>query len=193
MSGAGWRVGGASIPADGEVENGDLFVLRGTPAETLVAVIDALGHGPKAAEAARRAGLYLQGLPWPGPATVSSIMDGLHDALVGSRGAAAFVLLLRGSEVEGCGVGNVDLRCIQASLPVTLTPGILGSRVSKLRIIRGRVAGGARLFLFSDGLSSRSPFATLSLSPPAEACELALRSHRYSRDDATLAAAYYDE
>lgn len=189
----GWRVGGRSIPAEGELENGDLFLVRGTPEETLLVVVDALGHGPRAAEAARLAAAHLHQLEWPSSTNVIEIMEGLHGALQGSRGAAALALLLRGREVEGCGVGNVDLRCVRASLPVTLTPGILGSRISKLRIIRGRVAGGARLFVFSDGLSSRSPFSDLSLSPPEEACERALQSHRYSRDDATLAAAYYDE
>lgn len=192
MSGA-WVVEGASTPAVGETENGDLFVCRGPPGEVMLVVVDALGHGPKAAEAARLADAFLQQLPWPSPLSVTTVMEGLHAALHGSRGAAALALLLRGREIEGCGVGNVDLRCIQASLPVTLTPGILGSRLSRLRVIRGRVAGGARLFLFSDGISSRSPFAELALSPPREACERALLNHRYPRDDATLAAAYYDE
>ncbi|MCU0656343.1 MAG: SpoIIE family protein phosphatase [Polyangiaceae bacterium] len=190
---SGWRLGARSLPADGEVENGDAFVLRGSPQEALIVVVDALGHGPKAAEAARLAIAFLDAFPWPSSQSVVPLIEGLHEALRGSRGAAALALLLRGAEVEGCGVGNVDLRCVQASLPVTLTPGILGSRMSKLRVIRGRVNPGARLFLFSDGLSSRSPFHELSLAPPEDACAQALRAHRYSRDDATLAAAYYDE
>jgi negative regulator of sigma-B (phosphoserine phosphatase) len=188
-----WHIEGASQPAAGETENGDLFLVRGTPTESLLAVVDALGHGPKAADAARIAGDYLRQLSWPSPLSVTTVMEGLHKALHGSRGAAAFVLLLRGREVEGCSVGNVDLRCVQATLPVTLTPGVLGSRIPRLRIIRGRVATGARLFLFSDGISSRSPFPELARSSPGEACRFALLHHRHHRDDSTLAAAYYDE
>lgn len=188
-----WVTASASLPATGETANGDQVVIRAQGDDVMVAVVDALGHGPRAAEVAAVAVRYLGGLEWPSATSVDALMDGLHGALHGGRGAAALLLLLRGQEIEACGVGNVDLRCVGVSLPVTLTPGILGARVTRLRVIRGRAAAGCRLFVFSDGLSSRTPFPELALLPPEDACALALRQHRHDRDDASLAVAYLEE
>jgi len=49
-----------SFPKSGESTNGDAVVVRTVASATLVAVIDALGHGPSAAEAAAVAVGYLE-------------------------------------------------------------------------------------------------------------------------------------
>jgi len=91
-----------------------------------------------------------------------------------------------GGVLEGCGVGNVDLRVMGANIPIVLSPGVLGGQVRNMRVFKGEVGQGSRLVLFSDGISSRAAFDGLRRVAPAAACEQVLASHSYTHDDATV-------
>jgi negative regulator of sigma-B (phosphoserine phosphatase) len=146
-----------------------------------------LGHGPKAAEAAGRAVRELQELPLDAAARgVLGIVDALHDALRGSRGAAAMICRIDGDQIEGCGVGNVELRCTGTRIPVVLSPGILGVGRVRLRTFSGRLSRGCRLFLFSDGISRRAPFLELANVPADQACRQLIERYRRGYDDASV-------
>lgn len=115
-------------------------------------------------------------------------MQGLHEALRGTRGAAATVCLLRGPTIVCCGVGNVELRCFGSKLPMLLSPGVLGARVQKFRMCRAELAVDSRLVLFSDGISQRSPLAAMLHLSVEDLCEAVIREHRKPSDDATVVA-----
>jgi negative regulator of sigma-B (phosphoserine phosphatase) len=174
----------------GETLNGDRVVLRTADERSLLAVIDGLGHGPAAAAAAQRASLHLESVPLE--MDLKQVVQGLHSQLRGTRGAAAMVCSLSGGRLEGCGVGNVELRVQGGSLPVVLSPGILGSNVRAFRIFCGELHMGSRLALFSDGVSSRFSLQGVRQLTPAEACALILERHGYSHDDATVLIADID-
>jgi negative regulator of sigma-B (phosphoserine phosphatase) len=117
----------------------------------------------------------------------------VHEALRGTRGAAAAVCQLSTRpEAPGtaslvcCGVGNVEIRCIGAKLPILLSPGVLGARVQSFRICRGELPSGARLVLFSDGVSQRAPLDSLRHLDPDSLCETLMREHRKADDDASV-------
>src|SRR5579864_7822141 len=93
--------GYASEPRRGESANGDAIVARTDGDATLLAVIDALGHGAGAAEVADVARAWLEAASLG--ARVEAIVDGLHGALRGSRGAAAMVCVVAGDRLRGCG------------------------------------------------------------------------------------------
>jgi phosphoserine phosphatase RsbX len=193
---AAWTIAHRTRQKDGELANGDAVVLREEGGRLLVAIVDGLGHGKLAAAAAGKATEFLE--VWPLSETLLAGMQGLHDALRGSRGAAASVCLLSADgELVCCGVGNVEIRYQAprqpghepaAKLPILLSPGVLGARVANFRICRGEVAAGARLVLFSDGISFRAPLDTLRHLGPEELCEELMLRYRKPGDDATVVA-----
>lgn len=173
-----------SVPCAGQQVNGDVVVVRDLDDGVLVAVVDALGHGPTAADIATRAAAHLSDARVGD--SVLGVMEQLHDALHGTRGAAAMLLLLRAGAIEGCSVGNVDMRVLGSQVPVVQSPGILGVRVRRYHVFRADLAPGARLVLFSDGVSSQAPVAETRDMDAGEACQFLLRGYRRSHDDATV-------
>src|SRR6185503_2896188 len=100
-----WGVGARALP--GEPESGDLHVVATFPDGALVAVIDALGHGPEAFAAARVAGATLRA-----HATESAIalVQRCHEQLRPTRGAVMSVVSFNApaATVTWLGIGNVD-------------------------------------------------------------------------------------
>lgn len=175
-----------SQPADGEIACGDAIVVRRDAAVTLVAVVDVLGHGPEAGRVAQQAVRFLETVVIT---RAQAVVHGLHDALRGTRGAAVAVCVLRGLDLDACGVGNVETRVLGSRVPVVSTPGIVGSRVGALRESTGRLAVGDRLVCWSDGISSRIELDTLRHLAPPEACARIMSQHRRRHDDASVVVA----
>lgn len=174
-----------SLPREGELECGDLAIVRADGESTLLAVIDALGHGPHAAAAAALAADHLTSASLEGG--LLPLVEGLHAALRGSRGAAAMIVLLApDGRLQGCGVGNVELRTVGSRVPAVLTPGVLGASINRLRTFEGRVAAGDRLVIFSDGLSSRIDFDRVRGLAPGAACDALMAQYRRTHDDSTV-------
>lgn len=170
-------------PADGELSSGDAVVVREEPGVTVIAVVDVLGHGPAAAQIAGQAVKHLQAAPIAGAV---ALMQGLHDALRGTRGAAATICVLRGGELEVCGVGNVEVRVTGSNVPVVLTPGIVGARLGLLRAAHGRLHPGDRVVCWSDGISTRWSADAVRHLTPRDACVRIMADHRRAHDDATV-------
>jgi phosphoserine phosphatase RsbX len=182
-----WTMAHRTCPKDGERANGDAVVLRIEGSRALVAVIDGLGHGTLAAAAAGKAVAFLDA--WPLGEELAVGMQGLHEALRGTRGAAGSVCVLTDAELVCCGVGNVEIRYFGASKPpILLSPGVLGARVAHFRVCRGEVNPGARLVLFSDGISHRAPLDSLRHLDPEALCDELMSRYRKPIDDATVVA-----
>jgi phosphoserine phosphatase RsbX len=174
-----------SIPKSGERVNGDAALVRRTDAgHLLLAVVDALGHGPHAAHAAHAALGCLQEATLEEPLAV--LMQALHARLRDTRGAAATLCILRGRVLEGCAVGNVQLRCLDISVPLVLSSGVLGQRLPKLRVCEAELRPGARLALFSDGLSSQFRLEDTRQLTPQQGCQFAIERHRKKEDDCSI-------
>ena len=184
---AGVVIAYQSKPRSGEIANGDAIVVNRYADGALVAIVDALGHGPRAEEVARLAHAHItESYPsFPEDGAVE-VMRRLHSVLRGTRGACATVCLIRGTALQACGVGNVEMRCVRASIPVVLTPGIVGVQLRQPRGFSGVLPPSAWCFLFSDGVSRRAPFAELSKLTPQDACQSLMRKHRHSHDDASV-------
>lgn len=176
-----------SLPKVGEVENGDAVVVREDADMTMLAVVDALGHGPGAAVAADTAVRELQVVSLRGG--VKDVLERVHGRLHGTRGAAALVCLFDGQRLTGCSVGNVEMRSRGTRVPVMLTPGILGSRVRSYRVFESPLARSDRLIIFSDGISAHLSVDEIHHLPPQQACRLIMDRHRRSHDDATVLVA----
>jgi negative regulator of sigma-B (phosphoserine phosphatase) len=173
------------VPKPGERENGDAVLVREDgEGRGMLVVIDALGHGAGAAEVSLAGTECLAKLPLDTP--VLQVMHALHEALRGSRGAAATVCMLTNSRIECCAVGNVHLLSAGSEVPLILSPGILGHQVAKFRVSDSELRAGARVALLSDGVSLRFRLDELRHLAPAEACEFIFRRYRRQEDDATV-------
>jgi negative regulator of sigma-B (phosphoserine phosphatase) len=177
-------------PMLGERVNGDAVVIRDEGAALMLAVIDGLGHGPIAAEAAQLAATALAGQSLQ--LSVLEMIKNVHDRLRGSRGVAATICLIRNQRVEACAVGNVQLSSSNATVPLVLSPGVLGARVAKYHVCQGTLKPGARLALFSDGISSRVAWDDVRKLPPESACRHVFARFRKKEDDATILIADID-
>jgi negative regulator of sigma-B (phosphoserine phosphatase) len=96
------------------------------------------------------------------------------------------VCRLEGERIEGCGVGNVDLRSYGTPVPVVLTPGVVGRSLPRQRLFAAELKPGDRFVIFSDGISARFDGATLMRMPISEACRSFMDLHRRAHDDATV-------
>jgi negative regulator of sigma-B (phosphoserine phosphatase) len=175
------------VPKVGELVNGDAVVVRQDEENLLLAVVDALGHGPGAAHAADAAVRELHVAPLK--LGVQQLIERVHEKLHGTRGAAAMLCLFDGEKIRGCSVGNVEMRSRGTRVPVMLTPGILGSRVRAYRIFESPLAPSDRLVIFSDGISSHLSIDEMQHLPPSEACQAIMDRYRRSHDDATVLVA----
>ncbi|GAA3722365.1 SpoIIE family protein phosphatase [Streptomyces tremellae] len=165
---AGIDAGGLTRPIGGEEVCGDTWAIRTAGAEApseggqdavgpvIAMMCDGLGHGPQAARAANTAREAFRDSPHTGPA---GILDDLHRALRGTRGAAIAVAAvdLAASRVDFCGVGNVSTVLVGDERRTSLlsAPGIVGHHLPRLRPFTAPFPTGCVLVLHTDGLSDR--------------------------------------
>ncbi len=172
-------------PRLGESCSGDAGKVRATSDGAWVLLVDALGHGPKAAEAAALALDEFDRFD-----AQLSVEDGLlrlHQRLRGSRGAAAVLAWFDARGVTVGGVGNVELRSLgERPLPFVPANGVLGGRMRRPRSTQIDLEPGDRMLLHTDGIARRTPFAQLAALEPAALCEALIDQHSHAHDDATL-------
>lgn len=186
------EVGVVCLPADHEQVSGDACaVVEHDTARTAI-VVDGLGHGPPAAEAAQaalRAFHRAPDLPLP------ELLTALHRALRRTRGAAVGLLRLHPGRAEYSGVGNVrvlTLTPLDVEHRLTGQPGIVGLNMATPSVRAFPLPTEATAVLHSDGIDqrwARSPSAFVHRLPPFLLAASLAHSHRLSRDDATVIAA----
>ena len=109
---AAQEVGAICLPAEREQLSGDACAVVDEGAVRTAVVVDGLGHGPQAAEAAQtaiRSFHRAPDLPLPDLLTV------IHRALRRTRGAAVGVLRLHPGRAEYSGIGNVRVLTLTRS------------------------------------------------------------------------------
>lgn len=180
----------AERPFPGEQVSGDACCITWYDQCCRIAVIDGLGHGPAAAQAAQAAVRRLNEQPTLNPAAA---LEACHAALVGTRGAAISIvrLDLANRQLTFAGIGNVDGRSGAGASTMRLSPyrGIVGSTRHQIRSFDYPLAADWWLLLHTDGVSNRLELPHLTGADAAM-----LQSHadhllaRWSRstDDATV-------
>lgn len=174
-------------PREGETACGDRVFVRSlaAPDGVLLAVIDGLGHGLLAEEAALAAERSLREAP--SAIEIGALFDRAHAALRGTRGVAMTAVLMRGPALWAAGVGNVALRMAPTSMPFLATPGVVGGRYRSPRVFVSVLKGPARLYLHTDGVSSTTmdPSAFADMRPD-EAARSIMAKLRKRTDDAAV-------
>ncbi|MDT5269240.1 MAG: hypothetical protein QOH49_1426 [Acidobacteriota bacterium] len=184
------RVGAWSRPHPGEETNGDACFIKEHDGETLLAVVDGLGHGRGAREAALAALDTLE--QWEGEPLDELILS-THDALRATRGAVMGVVVLNPARqtFSYAGVGNVEVRVLGATDPARPIPanGTLGARLSQVRVWPHHWQEGTTLVIASDGISATwdaNAYPGLVNKSPQLLAGVLLRDFSRIADDATV-------
>jgi anti-sigma regulatory factor (Ser/Thr protein kinase) len=183
------RFGAVSIPVAGETECGDSWRVATHEGSTAVLVVDGLGHGIFAAQAAQSAAAAFEGAPFEEP---GAVMERMHRATAGSRGAAAACArVATDGQVNYAGVGNISghLVSMERSHGMVSHGGTLGLKVPRMQQFEYRRAPNSLLIMHSDGISARWDLKSkpgLLQRHPAIIAALLYRDHSRERDDSTV-------
>lgn len=182
--------GAVCVPLKGELVSGDSWGLHASGCRHRLIVVDGLGHGPEAAEAARRATEVVEN---SGATSPQDCLESVHLALRPTRGAAAAVVDLRPAGGTGafCGVGNIGcMVCVgDTSRSLASHNGILGHQARKFQTFDFPFPAGALLYAYSDGMTSRwdpSAYPGLVARHPSLIAGALFRDHSRGRDDTTI-------
>jgi negative regulator of sigma-B (phosphoserine phosphatase) len=187
--------GVAGVAHAGETRSGDLAVFAPTAAGGLACVIDGLGHGPEAADAAETCAQVVRA---HAEAPAQELLQACHEALLQTRGVvmtAAWFDLERG-QLSWAGVGNVDARLVHSGPELRedvalVFGGVLGYRMPRVRPATMALGRGDLLVMITDGIDGAiSP----ALSGGGAAQALASRildTHGKGNDDALAVVIRY--
>jgi negative regulator of sigma-B (phosphoserine phosphatase) len=180
----------ASEPLRGQPPCGDASVVVETADRTVIAVIDGLGHGAPAAEAAKVA---VASITHTADQPIAAIVQECHTALAAGRGAVMSIAVLERGEVTWVGVGNVEGVLLQSGRRerLLLWGGVVGHNLPRLRPSSLPIATGDVLVFATDGIALDFPE---QLGPPAAPAIVVSRifSRSYlGRDDGLVLVARY--
>lgn len=187
-------LGVVCLPLDGETVCGDGWCVRQDADRAVVLVVDGLGHGPNAAQAADTALDVFRATDDRTPKETVSLV---HETLRATRGAAVAVAELRrtadGASVELCGVGNTVTAVIGTAGPRSLPSmnGTAGLSVRSLQSFTQTLRADDLLVMHTDGLTTRwrlDAYPRVREHDPAVASALLHRDASRGRDDATVLA-----
>lgn len=189
--------GVAGLAHEGEGRSGDLAVFAPSASGGLVAVIDGLGHGDAAADAAEAAADVLRREVEREP---QELLELCHTELRRTRGA---VMTLAWFDLERramtwTGVGNVEARFVRAGAgadarhdsPVVLG-GVVGYNLPRVRLGTVPLEPGDAVVLATDGVTADFSVSLASGVGAQELAERVLAKHGKGTDDALAAVVRY--
>jgi negative regulator of sigma-B (phosphoserine phosphatase) len=193
-----WAAAGQPLGARGEgSESGDVQVVAPFPEGILVGVIDGLGHGSEAAQAARMAAQILTAYAGE---PVQGLIERCHGKLRDTRGAVMSLAAFNGAEslITWIGVGNVEGVLLRADLMVdsryeaiSARGGIVGYQLPPLRPTTVSVARGDTLIMATDGIRSGFTVGVNLRHDPRDIAESILTRHSKGSDDSLVLVARY--
>ena len=207
-----WGVAAQAL--DGHAESGDQYLIEPFSNGVLVAVVDGLGHGDRAAAVAKTAVATLEGHAHE---PITSLLERCHKRLGGTRGVvmslATFNALAR--TMTWLGVGNVKGLLLRADGEADLTRespvlkvgglllrgGVVGYQLPTLRPAVVPITRGDTLIFATDGIYSGfterpvlSEVEGLALVyPPQQMADHILAQYGQGTDDTLVLVARYIE
>jgi anti-sigma regulatory factor (Ser/Thr protein kinase) len=183
---------GISVAVEREEVCGDAWEVIETAGVLRAIVVDGLGHGPFAEEAAREAVAVFRSQTAPGAASTLKLVD---QALTKTRGAAGAIVELcpAKGQITAAGVGNISMRLLNngESKSFGCDNGTLGTGVPRIREVTHPWMPGSVLVMHSDGVKTQwnhEDYPGLARRHPALVTALLYRDFRRERDDVTVIA-----
>jgi len=164
------------------------LAIRGDAISALV--VDGLGHGADAEQAALLGCAAFARAPFMAPQT---IFEDMHQAMTGSRGGAAAIAQFHAGQdsLRFTGIGNIGASLIGPGKARGLTshPGIVGAQYRKAQSFDYAPVNGNLLIMYSDGLQSRwniLDYPDLAHRHPGVIATVLHRDFCRGRDDVTV-------
>ncbi|MGY4535419.1 anti-sigma regulatory factor (Ser/Thr protein kinase) [Pseudomonas sp. TE3786] len=169
---------------------GDIWHLAMQDKHVSALVIDGLGHGPDAQDAAQAGEKAFAASPFSTP---TFLIEDLHRAMCGTRGGAGAVAQYDAAtgRLQFAGIGNIGatLVSMDKSRGLASHPGILGAQFRKAQTFDFPDCTGQLLVMYSDGLQSRwnlQDYPGLVSRHPAVIAAVLHRDFCRGRDDVTV-------
>ena len=186
----GFQIAGLTAPYPGERFCGDGWAYHQSDGRILILLVDGLGHGPDAADAAAEAiAVFRKRVDRSPP----EILSHIHDALKKTRGAAGAIAEIRSSDnsLAFAGVGNTAAVLVSPRISRSLIShnGTLGMATPKIQEFKVEWPDDGILIMHSDGLQSKwdlSSYAGLLARHAAVIGGALFRDFRRQRDDASV-------
>jgi serine phosphatase RsbU (regulator of sigma subunit) len=206
----GFEWGVAAHAFFGQTESGDQYVVEPVSNGLLVAVVDGLGHGPKAAKVAKKTVDILQTHIAPftnGVASVArtvsvaTLLKHCHEGLRGTRGVVMSLAYIdvRHNTMTWLGIGNVNALLLTpkggknpAREWLLVRGGVVGYHIPTLRPDTLPISPGDVLVFATDGLRSNFTEALFLDGSPQEIADHVMARHRRGSDDALVLVVRYD-
>ena len=184
------QTAGIALPYPGERICGDGWYCEQSADRTVTILIDGLGHGVGAADAAQEAVATFRRRAALSPAEILSYV---HDALKKTRGAVGAVVEIRPlqGKLSYAGVGNISASLVSAGTSRSLIShnGTLGMTVQRIQEFQSNWTSDSVFIMHSDGLQTKwdlLSYPGLISRHPALICGALIRDHRRQRDDASV-------
>lgn len=192
FSRADLRYGVSHHALHSEPVSGDGWAMAVNAQHIAVMLVDGLGHGEAAYDAARvGVGAWLAS-PMEEPVALMASVDA---AMQGTRGGAVALSRFdrRSSGLRYAGIGNISgsVHTVEGSRGLASHPGIVGVQARRAQAFDFPQVGGRLLVMHSDGLQSRwslKEYPGLVNRHPAVVTALLHRDFCRGRDDATVFA-----
>ena len=187
-------VTGISVPMAGQTVSGDAWGAHSDARRQVFIVVDGLGHGPQAAEAAAEAMRIFEQKSAIAPV---ELIEEVHLALRATRGAAVAVASIDTERdvLRYAGVGNIVASLVtpgSARQSLASHNGTAGHAMRRLQEFTYPVRPGATLVMHSDGLGTQwnpQTYTGVWGRDPALAAGALYRDFTRGRDDATIVVA----
>jgi serine/threonine protein phosphatase PrpC len=190
-----WAVAAQTLAGQGE--SGDRHWVKVCDTRVQLAVLDGVGHGKEAAEAARSAIVTLQQFEGESPI---ALFQRCHERLRSTRGVVMSLAAFDANDntMTWLGVGNVEgvllhrqLQVLSGRETLLQSPGVLGDYLPRLSASVLQVSAGDVLIFATDGI--RAGFAdNLNLNDsPQQIADRILAQYERGTDDALVLVARY--
>lgn len=189
------KFGIASRPTLGLDVNGDAYITKEWNGQTLLAIVDGLGHGKEAWIASTKAKNYV--IENCTKDLEQVILD-LHAHLHMTRGVAAGLTKINrtANQLLFCGIGNIEARIIgEPPMHPASLEGIVGMSLRKAKKFEYRYNSLKAVVLHSDGISSKFNLSDYPAiyEQPQNVAEQILIEWGKKHDDATIIIAVEDD
>lgn len=169
---------------------GDVWELAISGQRVSVLMIDGLGHGPEAEDAAMAGARAFNREPFADPAP---LLEEIHHEMRGTRGGALAIAQFDSAteKLRFIGIGNIGATLIAEDKTRGLAshPGIVGLQYRKVPAVDYPQCAGQLLIMYSDGLQSRwnlRDYPGLMYRHPAIIAAVLHRDYCRGRDDVTV-------
>jgi anti-sigma regulatory factor (Ser/Thr protein kinase) len=177
----------------GETLNGDSWSVYLQERRQVFLLVDGLGHGPNAAQAAAVAiGVADRAFAAEPGISLAAVVQRMNLPMQSTRGAAVLFVSISGNQALCCGIGNISaVLCGPDGFCRNLVShnGTVGHRMTRVQEFAYPVTPDTLLVMHSDGISARwklAQYPGLESHSPAVIAAILYRDSARDRDDATI-------